>query len=478
MDAIQESLDLYAMQLSQVQAALGAEPANEDLVKLEADLQQLIELTTQNLLEEKKKALLAQLPLESSDESETANVSQELESDMSNLVGMKCKAPHSSRSHGESYHNAIIFHVESNCADFEGVLVRVVFSHPTSQDMVPCPFYLEGKCRFTDENCRFSHGEVVKLSALAEFKEPKYENLKEKSQVLARKDGEKLWKHAHVETVEDGFAFVRFTQDHKNIEKLELKDVFPLVKDDDTEEDESLDDPEESDFVPVEMLVGNLSTSSSLGDWEIHTRGVASKLMAKMGYVVGSGLGKRADGRVEPVPAMVYPTGKSLDWCMEAREKAGGGDMLSVEKKMKRQQAREAKKEERRMENEQKNMSVFDFINNKLGNKKGDLKELKRDSGKQGGSGISLKKGGGEKKGDNLNVQAFKLTEEIQSVEREIQRYKTAYDRNKGRDQVTANMVLAKMKVKKAQLEKLRETERGLNKSKRKEENKKKLEIF
>lgn len=34
--------------------------------------------------------------------------------------------------------------------------------------------------------------------------------------------------------------------------------------------------------------------------------------MAKMGYVVGTGLGKRGEGRVEPVPAVVLPPGKSL----------------------------------------------------------------------------------------------------------------------------------------------------------------------
>ena len=34
--------------------------------------------------------------------------------------------------------------------------------------------------------------------------------------------------------------------------------------------------------------------------------------MAKMGYVVGTGLGKRGEGRVEPVAAVVLPPGKSL----------------------------------------------------------------------------------------------------------------------------------------------------------------------
>ncbi len=34
--------------------------------------------------------------------------------------------------------------------------------------------------------------------------------------------------------------------------------------------------------------------------------------MASMGYVVGTGLGKHGEGRVEPVSAVVLPPGKSL----------------------------------------------------------------------------------------------------------------------------------------------------------------------
>ena len=49
-----------------------------------------------------------------------------------------------------------------------------------------------------------------------------------------------------------------------------------------------------------------------LGGWEDHTRGIGSKLMAQMGYVTGTGLGKKSDGRINPVEATVLPAGKSL----------------------------------------------------------------------------------------------------------------------------------------------------------------------
>lgn len=34
--------------------------------------------------------------------------------------------------------------------------------------------------------------------------------------------------------------------------------------------------------------------------------------MEKMGYIIGTGLGKRSDGRLEPVTAEILPVGKSL----------------------------------------------------------------------------------------------------------------------------------------------------------------------
>ncbi|CAO2210613.1 unnamed protein product [Urochloa humidicola] len=52
------------------------------------------------------------------------------------------------------------------------------------------------------------------------------------------------------------------------------------------------------------------SNSTQLGSFEVHTKGFGSKMMAKMGFIEGNGLGKDGQGIVQPIQAIHRP--KSL----------------------------------------------------------------------------------------------------------------------------------------------------------------------
>ena len=149
-----------------------------------------------------------------------------------------------------SYHDAIIFSCESPSEVYDVINVRVVFSHPTQPSMLPCPFFLSAKCRFDENSCKYSHGEVVPLSSLKEYEEPDFTNLAEGLSVLAKDSSDHLWHHATIEGVEGGdMVHLRFSHNNKSIYTVPIEMILPLSGDSDSEESDELED-----FVPEPLL--------------------------------------------------------------------------------------------------------------------------------------------------------------------------------------------------------------------------------
>lgn len=57
---------------------------------------------------------------------------------------------------------------------------------------------------------------------------------------------------------------------------------------------------------------GAASMALGFAKFEQHTRGVGSRLMARMGWVEGMGLGAQKQGRAEPVQALRRPKNLGL----------------------------------------------------------------------------------------------------------------------------------------------------------------------
>lgn len=488
MSDTETNLSNYTLQLEQVTKALEIDPNNDDLKQLANDLGEVVKLLTETLLQEKKQELLKQL--EQSQEQNEVNQEEKewqvkevqgLKNDLKALVGMKCRAPFVSRGQGsaKSMHNAIIFHVEEGMQNPEvmsQVNLRVVFSHPTSKDMIPCPFYLDGKCRFHEDSCKFSHGEIVSLEDLTEFEDPDFGNLAAGSFVLAKTEGDRIWSHAKVGEIEGEFVHLRFSHGgNQGFTKVHLKNVFPLLGSNENDEDEENEkaivenviDPEMTSFTPVDLL--NNFSPVVLGDWEKHTKGVGSKLMAKMGYVFGQGLGVKGEGRVEPVAAFVYPGGKSLDWCMEMKEKSGGKDTLSVESKLRKQKE---KAEKQSQKNKGHHANMFDFINKKLGGKRGRISDLQGPKPSTSSGSQNVKSSSGEV----CNVDIFKLGQKVLQSEKDLRKLKAAYDRNRVRDPRAAAGIKVKMDEKEQEIRMLKAKEDSL--TKKKKQHAKKMELF
>ncbi|KAK7580514.1 hypothetical protein V9T40_001143 [Parthenolecanium corni] len=394
-DALEESLRLYETQLEQVIEALSSDGSSEELILLQENLQELITLTKESLdssksernnddpLAEEYALFKAELENEiSNEDDESAEADESLQDELNCLVGSKCRAPFSEKwSDGAncSYHNALIMSIDSSDS-LDNVKVKVLFVNPTCQEMLPCPYFLDGECRFSDIQCRFCHGHDVNFADLKEYMEPDFSALKEKTTVLA-KDNDNLWKRATITALilENNQCCVRFDSGHKQDVIIDIHNTLPLGKSEESstyEDQQSKRVEKDYDFkehqaMLVEKTLTEPAPSAKLGEWEKYTNSIGSKLMASMGYIAGTGLGKHGEGRLEPITATVLPPGKSLDHCMELREAAGGDPNLfnaeKLQKKIKRKMlANLRNKKKRAAVQEQKSNDVFSFLNKSI----------------------------------------------------------------------------------------------------------------
>lgn len=399
-EQLQIDLESYREQLSQVDQAIQYGPSDESLIELKGQMQQLIELTEQNLLEAKKKELLGLLEEQTEPEEsvqETKETVEEIEETVQNEIGKKCSAPFLSKTLGKSsFHNAVIFSNEGND------LVRVIFSNPVEVGMVSCPFFIDGRCKFQENKCRYSHGEIVKIADLREYSSPDYTKIQEGSSILAKSNKSQLWKHTTVDMICGDEVSVKWSENE--VENLPLSQIFPLST---SKEDKEI----ELKPIAEDVIIHIQPSASRLGSWEEHTRGIGSKLMAKMGYIFGSGLGKASDGRVEPVPTKVYPSGKSLDWIHENQQKVQVVD-----------KTKESKKPQKPAEEN----SVFDLVNAACSSRRSKSIQVKNvDESKE-----------------SLNVQGFKVDQEIVRLRKEIQKAEMAAVQHKKDPKTFAHLEL------------------------------------
>lgn len=208
--------------------------------------------------------------IQSQDEKIIDNITIE---SLGNVEGKKCKAPHTHQWGDTVFHNAMI------CSVFEDekvIKVRVLFTNPTHPEMLPCPYYYQSDCKFSEEKCRFSHGQVVPYSSLQEYTEPKFEHLSIGSPVLAKQENN-LWSRAVIKKLYDDKCAVRFECNQKIVEVL-LEHVFPLDNSNegsnrDNEDEIELDYSESEDREDIINMSLLISPSNDiLGGWEQYTK--------------------------------------------------------------------------------------------------------------------------------------------------------------------------------------------------------------
>lgn len=131
------------------------------------------------------------------------------------------------------------------------------------------------------------------------------------------------------------------------------------------------------------------------------------------------------EGRVEPIMAVVLPKGKSLDQCAEltqrrTQSKAARDGTQTAPKKIRKRRATPG---ERR--------TVFDFLNNKLGDQNTDPAEGGAAASSAATSIEAYRAGKSTQR--SLNVKLFQASQRVSQTEREIQKLTESLSRQPAR---------------------------------------------
>ncbi|XP_071490182.1 zinc finger CCCH-type with G patch domain-containing protein-like [Diadema antillarum] len=434
---------------------------------------------------------------------------------LSDITGTKCSIVYRHEWGAQQRHNAVVLSVEPSRAKDDEVRVRVLFCNPTNAAMKPCPFFFKGECRFTEEDCRFSHGFSVKVTDLKSFQEVDLSCLSIEARCLAKYTDD-IWYPAEVIDIDTEAERITVCfESYGDSKTLGVKDVLPLgSQDNQSDDDEGEDDKDADDMDSDCSDHDHPSTSSSLsslsrlgaqregeeeeeemadvlwvptgpscrlGEWEAHTRGIASRLMAKMGYEIGKGLGKNGEGRTEPVEAVIVPAGKSLDTCMKLREMKKLG---IVGKKKAKKKGKGKKKKKKGAGGAgttvKKPRDVFEFINTHLGAKKVKVNELLADNAtlvKSQKRPREESKGERIAKSRQINVQLMKTQEEVRATEKRLSHLQQSLARNKG-DKAACVTIQAEIAKAEQYLITVRSSEKKLERQKDHRDGHKKLTIF
>lgn len=263
-------------------------------------------------------------------------------------------------------------------------------------------------------------GVEVQVPALRPFKPPDWEHIPLGSAVLAD-SGNGLWRSAELEAWDEAHhrASIVFTADGMRLdvapdglvstEHASASDVSSSSDDDGEDLTEESVEDHQANFGSFFGAVSGIQTESvTFAHWEKHTRGVASKMMARMGFCEGMGLGKAGQGITEPVKVQVLPSKQSLEYASERQGggQGGPGKQNQTGKKKSRGGKRKREKKWAAAQRAAKSSSdgvdgapnVFDFINQQLAAQPDQsLKSSRSEGGESNSSRHVSLKGGSDK---------------------------------------------------------------------------------
>lgn len=207
------------------------------------------------------------------------------------------------------------------------------------------------------------------------------------SRIWALSSRNGIWRNAELESWDDALQVAQVVfKDDGSSQNLGPEDIalseYAQISDEE-ESDSSLERSDSSDyeedglqglgFLESSTQQRGIQTETSIfAKWENHTRGIASKMMANMGYREGMGLGASGQGMLNPIPVKVLPAKQSLDHALESqKEHNSNSNDENIGKKRSRGGKRNREKKfaaaaRAAKEEDESRPDVFNLINNHL----------------------------------------------------------------------------------------------------------------
>ncbi|KAL0447580.1 UNVERIFIED_CONTAM: Zinc finger CCCH domain-containing protein 18 [Sesamum latifolium] len=369
--------------LAAVAGALSSDPSNPELLSVHVELVQAIKDAEEGLFQLKRARLLReadsvlQASLSSDDVKveplDPTDVEAEPLVDESYSVGSKCRFRHTD---GRWYNGFIVGLEGSESA-------KISFLTPTSESMLMCKFFQQQRCRF-GSNCRLSHGIDIPLSSLKKYIPTAWKQSLVGSSIWALSDSKSgIWREAELESWDEELRIceVVFRDDGSSAklgtEAITLSEYAQMS--DEEESDTSYEESDSSDyendspqglgFLESTTLQRGVQTETAIfAKWENHTRGIASKMMANMGYREGMGLGASGQGMLDPISVRVLPPKQSLDHAVRTLEKEENKETRLKKRTRggKRKRDKKLAAAARAAEEEEESKDVFSLINTQL----------------------------------------------------------------------------------------------------------------
>ncbi|KAI9471865.1 MAG: hypothetical protein EXX96DRAFT_339169 [Benjaminiella poitrasii] len=315
----------------------------------EEEIEQL--LTLENLTPELQSLIEDYKQLKAQEEQALTQTSEQV---FTFSVGARCAIPFSQ--------DELMFLLPALILSYndDNTMAQVLILTPVTKETMPCNDYFGSQeyCTTTDQ-CQFhrSHGYAIPTEFLTSFDALETDCFQYKQRIWYQKD--EIWQLGQIidEIMsDDGTICWRVNNQQKGQQTIvDREHIIPYKS---LLDDETPSDNEEaySSDASEDHHVAKSVVDTGFGHWQAHTTGFAAKMMQKMGYVHGQGLGAQGQGRIEPVEANKVYTSQHHG----NRSGLGSVSQKAISKKKTKEKTK-AKQEERDEE-----VDMFNLMNTLL----------------------------------------------------------------------------------------------------------------